>query len=258
MSTIIFPSPVFGPIHSRRLGISLGINLLPEGGKLCNFDCIYCECGFNKDHRPHQPLPTVEQVSVALEQKLQEMQAEGIKPDVLTFAGNGEPTVNPHFPAVVDEVRRFRGIYAPSARISVLSNSTMIMRDDVYEALLKVDNAIMKLDTADTDYIRRVNRPRGNYDLEAIISRLQEMGDRCIIQTMFMGGEYEGKSVDNTGEEYVAPWLEAVKKIAPSQVMIYTLDRETPAHALKKTAPEKLDEIAEKVRQLGIKCSASY
>lgn len=258
MSTVIYPSPIFGPVHSRRLGISLGINLLPEGGKWCSFDCIYCECGFNADHRTHNPLPTTEQVSEALEKKLVEMQAEGLKPDVLTFAGNGEPTMNPHFPEVVAEVRRLRDQYAPSARISVLCNSTQVFHERVFQTLLQVDNAIMKLDTVDPEYIRQVDRPTGHLDVDALVSRLAEMGDRCIIQTMFMGGEFEGKDVDNTGERYVGPWLDALRKISPRQVMIYTIDRETPAPLLRKATHEQLDNIAQRVRELGIECSVSY
>ncbi len=258
MSTIIYSSPIFGPVHSRRLGVSLGINLLPKDGKWCSFDCLYCECGLNKERRAKQPLPTREEVATALEKQLKLMHEQGPHPDVLTFAGNGEPTLHPHFPKIVEDVRRLRDQFCPEARISVLSNSTQIHRPEVREALLRTDNPIMKLDTVSADYIQQIDRPQGRYDVDAIVGHLTEMSPKVIIQTMFMTGTYNGLSVDNTGNEFVEPWLEALEKIRPRQVMIYTIDRETPVEGLKKASKEILDEIAEKVRKRGFECSASY
>ena len=169
MSTIIYPSPIFGPIHSRRLGVSLGINLLPADGKFCSFDCIYCECGYNKDHRPKQKLPTREEVKTTLESKLIDMKANGPFPDVLTFAGNGEPTAHPHFAGIIDDTIELREKYFPQAKVSVLSNSTFIHKPEVFNALMKVDNNILKLDTVNIDYINTVDKPVGNYDLNRII-----------------------------------------------------------------------------------------
>ena len=266
MSTIIYPSPVFGPVHSRRLGISLGINLLPADGKVCSFDCIYCECGFNGDHRPSLPMPTREEVAGKLEKKLQEMVAEGQLPDVLTFAGNGEPTCHPHFAEIISDTIRLRDQYCPQAKVSVLSNATMIHRQTVHDALMRVDNNILKLDTVNPLYINKVDRPQGAYDVRLIIDRLKAFNGHVIIQTMFMRGilplqgEPEGgtESVDNTGEEFVGPWLEAVKEIKPQQVMIYTIDRETPTQGLLKATREQLDQIRDRVIAAGIPCSASY
>ena len=258
MSTIIYPSPIFGPIHSRRLGISLGINLLPADGKVCSFNCIYCECGFNEDHRPTLPMPTRQQVAQKLEEKLQTMVASGQLPDVLTFAGNGEPTCHPHFPEIIDDVIRLRNQYCPQAKVSVLSNSTMIHRPEVHDALMRVDNNILKLDTIDPIYINKVDQPNGAYDVNLIINRLKAFHGHVIIQTMFMRGEYKGQSVDNTSDAYVTPWLEAVKAIAPQQVMIYTIDRETPAQGLLKATHEQLDQIRDRVIAAGIPCTASY
>ena len=258
MSTIIYPSPIFGPVHSRRLGISLGINLLPADGKVCSFDCIYCECGFNEDHRPTLPLPTREEVAEKLETKLQAMVAEGQLPDVLTFAGNGEPTCHPHFAEIIGDTIRLRDQYCPKAKVSVLSNSTMIHRQAVHDALMLVDNNILKLDTVDPIYIYKVDHPNGTYDVDLIIDRLKAFQGHVIIQTMFMRGECKGESVDNTGEEYVGPWLEAVKDIKPQQVMIYTIDRETPTQGLLKATHEQLDAIRDRVIAAGIPCSASY
>lgn len=258
MSTIIYPSPIFGPVHSRRLGISLGINLLPADGKVCSFDCIYCECGFNEDHRPSLPLPTREEVAQALEIKLQQMQAEGQMPDVLTFAGNGEPTCHPHFAEIIDDTISLRDRYCPKARVSVLSNSTMIHRHEVHRALMRVDNNILKLDTVDPIYINKVDHPAGTYDVQAIIERMKTFNGHIIIQTIFMRGECNGESVDNTSDAYVQPWLDTVKEIAPQQVMVYTIDRETPTKGLLKATHEQLDAIRDRVIALGIPCIASY
>ena len=254
MSTIIYPSPIFGPVHSRRLGISLGINLLPADGKICSFNCIYCECGFNEDHRPSLPMPTREEVAQKLEEKLRQMVADGQLPDVLTFAGNGEPTCHPHFAEIIDDTIRLRNQYCPKAKVSVLSNSTMIHRQAVHDALMRIDNNILKLDTIDPIYINKVDRPNGDYDVNQIIERMKAFNGHLIIQTMFM----RGNDVDNTGEEYVAPWLETVKAIAPQQVMIYTIDRETPAQGLLKATHEQLDAIRDRVIAAGIPCTASY
>ena len=258
MSTIIYPSPIFGPVHSRRLGISLGINLLPADGKVCSFDCIYCECGFNKDHRPTLPQPSRQEVARKLEAKLQEMQAGGQLPDVLTFAGNGEPTCHPHFAEIIDDTIRLRNLYCPKAKVCVLSNSTFIHRQQVHDALMRVDDNILKLDTVDPHYIYKVDRPNGTYDVNAIIERMKAFNGHIIIQTMFMRGEYNGVSVDNTGEAFVGPWLDTLKSISPQQVMVYTIDRETPAQGLEKATHEQLDAIRDRVIALGIPCTASY
>jgi wyosine [tRNA(Phe)-imidazoG37] synthetase (radical SAM superfamily) len=258
MSTIIYPSPIFGPVHSRRLGLSLGVNLLPADGKVCTFDCVYCECGFNADHRPQLPLPTREEVAEALEAKLRQMQADGRLPDVITFAGNGEPTCHPHFPEIVDDTIRLRDSYCPQAKVSVLSNATLIHRQQVHDALMRVDNNIQKLDTISPAYIRLVDRPQGSYDVLQVIEHLKAFQGHVIIQSMFMQGTAGGESVDNTGDDYVLPWLKAVADIAPQQVMVYTIDRETPMHSLLKATPQQLDRIALLVRQLGIPCSVSY
>lgn len=258
MSTVIYPSPIFGPIHSRRLGVSLGINLLPPDGKVCTFDCIYCECGFNADHRPKSKLPTHAEVIAALEQRMQDMKANGPLPDVLTFAGNGEPTSHPEFAAIMRDVIRLRNEYFPKAKVSVLSNSTFIHRPEVRDALINVDNNILKLDTIDPIYINKVDRPNAQYDVRRIIEEMKSFNGKLIIQTMFMKGTYNGESVDNTTEEYVGPWLEAVREIAPKEVMVYTIDRETPAHGLEKATHEELDSIRDRVISIGIPCQASY
>ncbi|MCD8309639.1 MAG: radical SAM protein [Prevotellaceae bacterium] len=256
--TVIYPSPVFGPIHSRRLGVSLGINLLPADGKVCTFDCVYCECGFNADFRPKRPLPTADEVFQALEKKLTEMKAGPSGLDVLTFAGNGEPTSHPQFARIVDGVMALRDTYFPAAKVSVLSNATFIHKPSVFAALQKVDNNILKLDTVDVDYIRKLDRPTGHYDVANVIEGMKAFQGTCIIQTMFLKGSYQGVDLDNTGDEYVLPWLDAVKEIAPREVMIYTIDRETPAHGLRKATRAELDRIGAMVQKAGIPVSVSY
>ena len=256
--TVIYPSPIFGPVHSRRLGVSLGINLMPGDGKICTFDCVYCECGFNKDFRPRQSRPTREEVRQALEARLQDMQQNGPAPDVLTFAGNGEPTAHPHFPEIIDDTLALRDHYFPQAKVSVLSNSTFIHKPAVFDALNRIDNNILKLDTVDEEYIRALDRPTGRYSVTEIMEGMKAFKGRCIIQTMFLKGSYQGRDLDNTSDKYVLPWLEKVREIAPRQVMIYTIDRETPDHDLAKATHEELDRIAALVREAGIAVSVSY
>ncbi len=263
MSTILYPSPIFGPVHSRRLGLSLGINLQPNDGKLCTFDCIYCECGFNSTHRAHNRRPTREEVRDQLRETLQRMHDNDEHPDVLTFAGNGEPTAHPDFVAIIDDTLALRDTFAPRARVSVLSNATMVHREEVRAALMKIDNNIQKLDTVDIDYIRKVDRPvSSKYNVEDIISNLRLFNGHVVIQTMFMKGvcttEETPFSVDNTSDEYVLPWLAAVKDIAPREVMIYTIDRETPDQGLAKATHDELNRIRDLVIAAGIPCTASY
>lgn len=258
MSTIIYPSPIFGPVHSRRLGLSLGINLMPSDGKICTFDCIYCECGLNASHRPKAPRPTREEVRARLRETLTAMAQRGERPDVLTFAGNGEPTLHPCFPEIVDRVREVRDSLCPSAKMSILSNATQIRRPEIREALLLFDNNILKLDTVCPTYINNVDRPQGHYDVEEQIACMELFKGQCIIQTMLMKGYYEGHDLDNTGEAFVQPYLEALKRIKPRAVMLYTLDRETPVMGLEKATPAAMEAIAARIRELGIEVSVSY
>lgn len=259
MSTLLYPSPIYGPVHSRRLGISLGINLMPADGKICTFDCIYCECGYQRDRLTRSPHPSRSVVASVLEAQLRKMHEEGVHPDVLTFAGNGEPTCHPHFAEIIDDTLRLRDKYFPKAKVSVLTNATLLHIQKVHDALMRVDNNIVKLDTVDAQYINRVDRPSGEwYDVEQVIEGMKRFNGHAIIQTMFMRGQSGGVSVDNTGEEYVGPWLEKVKEIAPQSVMIYTIDRETPDHGLLKAPREVLDDIRDRVIAAGIPCTASY
>lgn len=258
MATLLFDRIVFGPVHSRRLGVSLGINLLPPDGKICSFDCIYCECGLNEQRRTRTKLPGRQEVKEALEQKLAAMQADGTAPDVITFAGNGEPTLHPEFAGIIDDTIALRDRFFPSARIAVLSNATQIGREDVFRALLRVDDNILKLDSVLDDRIVQLDRPRTpGFSFDRLLAGLKRFEGKLIIQTMFLKGVAGGRPVDNMSEPEIAGWLAALKEIRPQQVMIYTIDRETPVRGLRKASPEELEAIAARAREAGFETTVS-
>ena len=266
--TSLHPSPVFGPVHSRRLGVSLGINLMPGDGKLCSFDCVYCECGTNGERSPHTARPSREAVVRTLENVLRTRHAAGQPLHTLTFSGNGEPTLHPEFPGIIDDVLTLRNRWYPEAKVSVLSNATAIHRPQVREALMKVDNNIQKLDTVSDVYIHMIDRPAPSYRVEDTIRYLCCFEGHVIVQTIFMSGHLtlrwtgsdaeETFDADNTSETYLQPWLQALQRIRPQGVMVYTIDRPTPFPTLTKVLPETLDAIAARVSALGIPCSVSY
>ncbi len=248
MSSILFQDVIFGPVKSRRLGISLGINLLPLNRKFCNFDCLYCECGLG-NMKGRSTLPQADQVIAALDAKLQALLAEGVIPDVLTFAGNGEPTLHPHFPEIIDGVISLRDRWVPKAKISVLSNSGRIDKAEIRAALSKVDNNILKLDSALESTVQLLNRPvKKNYSIQQQIEFMQLFEGKLIVQTLFVRGTYLGNAIDNTSEEEIAAWIEALRKIKPLSVMIYTIDRETPVQSLEKIPLSELQQIARRLQ----------
>ena len=255
--TALYNNIIFGPIRSRRLGLSLGVNLLPVESKLCSFDCIYCECGWNADHVGQRRFNSREDVRTMLREVLERMVGEGTPPDVITFAGNGEPTMHPDFESIIDDTLALRDELCPTAKVSVLSNATQIHREDVRRALRRVDNNILKLDSAFDATVQLVNKPQGAYIVERTVELMQLFEGEMILQTMFLRGEYEGKAIDNTREEEVEAWLRLVERIAPRQVMVYSLDRDTPCKTLEKVSREELLTIAERVEALGIPCSVA-
>ncbi len=255
--TSLFNNIIFGPIHSRRLGLSLGVNLLPTHSKLCNFDCIYCECGWNAQRRGSGAFNTLEEVTSSLEAKLEEMASRGEIPDVITFAGNGEPTLHPHFEEIIDATIALRNKITPSAKISVLSNATRISLDTVRRALLRVDNNILKLDSAHTEVAKAINHPQGEYSIEQVVENMLLFEGKLIVQSMFLRGECDGITIDNTSPEAIDEWLKLIEKIAPKSVMVYSIDRDTPCKTLEKIEREELLLIAQKVKQLGIECSVA-
>jgi len=254
---ILFDQIIFGPVHSRRLGISLGVNLLPIDAKICSFNCIYCECGYNTTMKK-SPIPTREQVRTTLDAKLQEMIAANEIPDVITFAGNGEPTLHAEFEGIIDDTISLRNKYCPTAKVSVLSNSTRIHKLNVFRALNKVDNNILKFDSAIDGTMKLMDRPVGKQiNVAWIIEHLKKFEGNLIIQTMFLRGEFKGEKFDNTTGAEVEAWLKALDEIRPQQVMIYTIDRETPTQNLEKIGEEELNIIAERVKEHGFDVSVA-
>ena len=254
MQTVLFHEIIYGPVHSRRLGISLGVNLLPTDGKLCSFDCVYCECGYNAQGVGKSGLPSADQVEEVLKTRLQAMHEAGEKLDVITFAGNGEPTLHPQFEKIIDTTLYLRDHYYPEAKISVLSNATRIHDESVFKALNRVDNNILKLDSAIDPTIRLINRPSDSrFNAAEIIEQLKHFRGQCIIQTMMLRGTHEGKIVDNTTDEETTALIEAYKQIRPAEVMLYSLDRPTPEGNLKKVERDELERIANRIRACGIK-----
>lgn len=250
MSTFLFDKTVFGPVISRRLGVSLGINLLPNDSKVCSFDCIYCECGWNPKKRDKKiTLPGREEVRNLLREELVRMKSESLKPDVITFAGNGEPTMHPDFIEIIDDTIMVRDEFCPEARIAVLSNSTMLHKPGVIEALKKVDDNILKLDSGITDTILFLDQPVGHFDLRKVVDNLKLFEGNLTIQTMFIRGEFNGKFFDNTVEAELVAWKVLLKEINPKSVMIYTIARDTPTGDLQKVPVEDLRKIAESVKK---------
>lgn len=255
--TSLYDNIIFGPVRSRRLGLSLGVNLLPIDSKLCSFDCIYCECGWNDEHPGKRRFNAREDVSAMLDATLEKVVAAGTPPDVITFAGNGEPTLHPDFELIIEDTIALRDKHCPAAKVSVLSNATQIHRDDVRRALLRVDNNILKLDSAFDATVQLVNKPQGAYTVARTVELLKKFEGKLIVQTMFLRGEYLSQRVDNTTEEEVSAWLKLIEEIAPKQVMVYSLDRDTPCQTLEKVEKDELRAIAARVEALGIACSVA-
>lgn len=253
MSTFLWESISFGPIHSRRLGSSLGVNLLPTDVKICSFNCLYCECGWTLEKsltaREYYPVETVLQ---AIEHKLNSCKEQSTPIDSITFSGNGEPTLHPHFDKIIDGLIPLRDKYYPQAVISCLSNATQLLRTEVCAALKRIENPILKLDAGTQELLNIINKPTIPVNFQAVVNQLKTFNGEVIIQTMFLSGEQDGISFDNSEESNLSLWLDAIKSIAPRKVMIYSLDRETPALMLHKFDKSKLESIADKVRALGI------
>jgi len=251
---MLFEEIIFGPIHSRRLGTSLGINVLPIHSKYCTFDCIYCECGWTHDDQKIKArLYSREQIKDAMQLRFPEILSQGIVPDSITFAGNGEPTIHPDLAGIMDDVIELRNKYFPHAKIAVLSNASLIHKAHVKETLQKIDDPILKLDAGSEEMFNRINRPLGKLTLTDIVEQLTSFNGNLIIQTLFLRGEYNNERIDNTSESEIALWLNHLKKINPRKVMIYCIDRATPARDLEKVSVEEMETIAGKVRALGIK-----
>ena len=240
---------VFGPIHSRRLGSSLGINLLPRQGKICNFDCIYCECGWNRDGRDDKVLPTAAQVRSALEDKLAACMLEGTRIDSITFSGDGEPTLNPEFPRIIDDTLQLRDAYYPDAKVSVLSNATRAHIPEVAAALKKVDNPILKIDAPTDELVARINHPAPGYSLSRVVEALRGFGGDFVLQTMFL----RSPDFDSSSPEVLDGWMAIVRELKPRKIRVYTIDRPTPASGLEKFTVEQMRTLVQPLLDEGFK-----
>ena len=246
---MLFDSIVYGPIRSRRLGVSLGVNLMPTTAKLCTFDCVYCECGWNQPIS-HPQIPTREQVRDALEYQLSTLD---VQPDVITFSGNGEPTLHPDFLGIIQDTCALRDQYCPNAKVSVLSNSTQLGRKDVVEALLLCDNRILKLDSAIDTTMQLIDKPVNQHlTVAQIVQWISLFEGNFTLQTCFLRGEYEGRVIDNTTPEELSAWYQIVDILHPKQVMIYVIDRATPLQTLSKVPADEMEAIAAPLREKGI------
>ncbi len=253
MAGFLFYEVVFGPVRSRRLGLSLGVNLLPLESKFCSFNCIYCECGWTPSRRQAPVLPSRKEVAAFLEQRLRELITEDYLPDSITFAGNGEPTLHPDFAGIIEDTIALRNRLIPEAKVTVLSNSSMIHLPDVFEALKKVDNNILKLDVGSEQLFRLINNPVSGIDFSDMIERLKRFNGKVIIQSMFLRGTFHGKTIDNTTPSEVASWLSHLVAINPELVMIYPIARATPVHTLEIIKDSELELIADQVRRAGLR-----
>lgn len=242
---------VFGPVHSRRLGSSLGINLLPTKGKFCNFDCIYCECGWNKDGRGDKNLPDARKVRDELRAKLIKLREEGTVIDNLTFSGAGEPTLNPEFPVIIEDTLHLRDEFYPKAKISVLSNATRVHVPAIFAALKKVDNPIMKIDAPSNELIALIDNPAPGYDIARVIEALRKFNGDFVLQTMML----RSPSFDSSSPEVLLPWMDIVRELRPRLIMIYTIDRPTPASGLEAFTEEQMRSLVKPLLDEGFNFS---
>ena len=258
MATFLFDEIIFGPVKSRRLGASLGINLLPANGKFCNFNCIYCECGWSSGSEDKTRLPSREDIHNSLEIKLLQILDQRTPLDRITFAGNGEPTIHPGFPGIIEDSIQIRDRLVPGVKIAVLSNGSQLDNPEIFDALGRIEMNILKLDSANEQTVRLINQPPPGYRVARVIDGMIRYQGRFILQTLFLKGNFGGITVDNTTEEEVKAWLEVVMKVRPEMVMIYTIARDAPIQTLQKIAPESLDTIAGEVSKLGFPVQVSY
>jgi wyosine [tRNA(Phe)-imidazoG37] synthetase (radical SAM superfamily) len=259
MAGILFDEIVFGPVKSRRFGVSLGINLLPLHGKFCSFNCIYCECGLtDKDKNGKRVLFTAAQIFTSLQSRFEELKIGGLHPDNITFAGNGEPTLHPEFETIIENTIRLRDEFFPGTMITVLSNATRLDRENVKRALLRIDNNVLKLDAGSDTTFQSINRPTHPITLEKVVQELKKFEGDLVIQTMLIRGEVEGHQVDNTTEGELTLWLNHIREINPKLVMLYPIDRQTPYKTLEKVPVKEFRALAEKIESMGIKAEVFY
>ena len=259
MSGILFDEIVFGPVKSRRFGVSLGINLMPLEGKLCSFNCVYCECGLTDEHKKDKlKLYSASEINASLQSRFEALKEGGLDPDNITFAGNGEPTLHPEFETLIENTIRLRDKFFPKAMITVLSNATRLDRANVKRALLRVDNNVLKLDAGTNATFQAINRPTQLITLEKVVQELKNFEGNLTVQTMLIRGDVDGKQVDNTTEEELTLWLKYIQEINPKLVMLYPIDRQTPYRTLEKVPEPEFQALAARIEELGIKAEVFY
>lgn len=257
--TFLFDEIVFGPVRSRRFGVSLGMNLLPVNYKYCTFNCLYCECGWSNEESSRKiKLPERKDVKTALKERLLKMEGAGEKPDNITFAGNGEPTIHPDFEGIIDDTIELRDRYFADAEITVLSNASLLHKEKVFNALNKVDNNVLKIDSVIESTFRLINQPNTSLSIDEIIENIKKFNGNQIIQTLFLRGEYHGKKVDNTTKEEVNAWVKILKQVKPKYVMIYPIERDTALPGIEKIPESELEDISRQVKSAGIKTKIYY
>jgi len=255
MATFLFDDIVFGPVKSRRLGQSLGINLLPENAKVCNFDCVYCECGWT--HASSGKLPSKQDIFTRMESGFQECVEKGIEVDVITFAGNGEPTLHPDFSEIVDETIRLRNQILPDAKIAVLTNAGNLHKPNVRNSLKKIEMAILKLDSAIESTVRAINQPAAGFNFDAYLEHIKNFPGQKIIQSMFLKYQKGNRFIDNASENELNAWINALIAIQPDLVMIYSVARDTPDAGVEAHSRKTLEQIAERVKTAGFQVEIS-
>jgi wyosine [tRNA(Phe)-imidazoG37] synthetase (radical SAM superfamily) len=247
----------FGPIQSRRLGSSLGINVSPTNVKICSLNCIYCECGWTseKNIAPYF-FYSVDEIITAIESKFNQCKENGAVINSITFSGNGEPTLHPQFDRIIARLIVLRNQYYPDTVITCLSNSTQLSNNKISTSLQKIENPILKLDAATEQLFQLINKPVIQISVDEVIAQLQRFSGNFFLQTLFFKGELEGQYFNNAAEPHLSLWFDVVKQLRPRQVMLYTLDRRTPVQQLEKISVEELKEIAGKLQGFGVAAKA--
>lgn len=254
---MLWDNIAFGPVKSRRLGSSLGINVSPTTVKICSFNCIYCECGWTLEKSIDPKFFfSAEEIIAAIDKKLSQCKETCTPIDSITFSGNGEPTLHPQFYQIIDALIVLRDKYYPKTVITCLSNATQLANKKVLAALKKIENPILKLDAVTEPLFQLIDKPTIPISVEEIIGHLQQMNGDFILQTLFFKGEVDGQCFNNAAEPHLSLWLNVVKQLHPKKIMLYSLDRSTPAQQLEKIPVEELEEIAQQLQKFKILAEA--
>ena len=252
MATFLFDKHVFGPVKSRRLGNSLGINLLSTHYKVCDFDCIYCECGWTH-HKPDSKKFIEKQKFIQLlETKLSQLERDKIPVDYITYAGNGEPTLHPYFLEIAKKVSELRDQYFPKCSIALLSNGSTLSKEKIKASFAYIEDVILKIDAGHQQLFQLINRPNEHLQLDDICNNMVNLQGNFIAQSMFLKGNADGVEFDNSDQKVVAKWKEKIQMLRPKYVQIYSISRDTPLESIQPISKERLQNIAEQLENMGI------